>query len=274
SIINLLSVVVFLPVLNPLSLFLSKFFKEEDTLVTSFVKKEDLAEPGTAFDLFRKEAEFFMYSAMSFNLHLFGLKSRIADMKPQLADLEHRRKLFEKSQEEQYEFLKRLQGELQLYYLSLRSVLQQADQVHRLEHLIAAVRSAMHAAKSVMDITPNIENLRNSSKEEKYSFYIGARQYVADMYAKLEVMFQREGEVTFDELKLVHDEISAHYSHSLEIMYLNAAGGSLSNADFTTIMNLNRELFTSHKAMLMSVKDFRLEPAEAERFSELPVYLT
>ncbi|MBL7925080.1 MAG: Na/Pi cotransporter family protein, partial [Bacteroidia bacterium] len=47
SIINLLSVVVFLPVLNPLSLFLSKFFKEEDTLVTSFVKKEDLAEPGT-----------------------------------------------------------------------------------------------------------------------------------------------------------------------------------------------------------------------------------
>ena len=44
--------------------------------------------------------------------------------------------------------------------------------------------------------------------------------------------------------------------------------------DITTVINFNRELFTSHKAILIAVKDFLLEEKEAEKFNELPVYAT
>ena len=39
----------------------------------------------------------------------------------------------------------------------------------------------------------------------------------------------------------------------------------------TTVINFNRELYTSNKAMLIAVKDFLLEEKQTEDFNEIPL---
>jgi phosphate:Na+ symporter len=56
------------------------------------------------------------------------------------------KKKFFKKKEEKYDFLKQLQGELQVFYLELRPKLQ-SEQYSNLNQLISAVRSSMHSVK-------------------------------------------------------------------------------------------------------------------------------
>jgi hypothetical protein len=71
-----------------------------------------------------------------------------------------------KTKEEKYDFLKQLQGELQVFYLELRPKLQ--IRKYLLNQLISAVRSSMHS--KCERYRHNISNLRNSSKDIKYIY--------------------------------------------------------------------------------------------------------
>lgn len=64
------------------------------------------------------------------------------------------------------------------------------------------------------------------------------------------------------------------YEQFLEAIYLQAKEGRLNSNDFTTILNFNRAMFTSNKAILFAVKDLVLLPEDAARFTELPFYKT
>ena len=273
SLINLLAIVLFLPVLDLFTTFLERFFKNTDGFAAAFINHASIAEPETALDLFRRETRYFIHNSMLFNLELFKIQTNELDQQTNYNEINDKRNFDSKTPEEKYEFLKQLQGELQAFYLKLRAKLN-SEGNSELNQLISAVRSSMHAVKSIKDIGSNITNLSSSSKEIKYQFFLHHKKETEELYLKLNMFLNTEKNSGFEELRIQFDTIQKNYTTALNTFYTEAQLATIEDIDITTVINFNRELFTSNKAMLMAVKDILLDEKEAQNFNEIPIYKT
>ena len=273
SLINLLAIVLFLPVLDLFTTFLERFFKNTDGSAAAFINHASIAEPETALYLFRRETRYFIHNSMLFNLELFKIQTNELDQQTNYNEINDKRNFDSKTPEEKYEFLKQLQGELQAFYLKLRAKLN-SEGNSELNQLISAVRSSMHAVKSIKDIGSNITNLSSSSKEIKYQFFLHHKKETEELYLKLNLFLNTEKSSDFEELRIQFDTIQKNYTTALNTFYTEAQLAPIEDIDITTVINFNRELFTSNKAMLMAVKDILLDEKQAQNFNEIPIYKT
>jgi len=273
TLINLVSIFIFLPFLNPFAKLLEKFFKDTDASAAAFIGHADTNEAETALDLFRRETEYFLHNSILFNLALFDIDIKLLSEHPDFKPINDKRQFFSKSPEEKYEFLKQLQGELQTFYLSLRTKVKD-EQFAQLNQLISSVRSCMHSVKSMNDVTGNINNLSRSSKDIKFNFFTHHKKGTEALYQQLNALMEQKKKGKFENLKNIFARIQDNYSSSLNNFYKLAQAAPIEDLDITIALNFNRELFTSNKAMLMAVKDFLLDEKEAEDFNEIPVYKT
>tara|TARA_R110000868_G_scaffold157599_1_gene384969 strand:- start:3641 stop:5323 length:1683 start_codon:yes stop_codon:yes gene_type:complete len=273
SLINLCSILFFLPFLDNFAQFLERFFKDLNGNTASFITHASIAEPITALDLFRREANYFIHNSMLFNLEFFKIDTPNFQENSVFKSSNDKQKFFSKTKEDQYDFLKQLQGELQIFYLKLRPKLQ-TEQYSEINQLISAVRSAMHAVKSIKDIGSNISNLSHSSKDIKYKFFIHHKEETKMLYMELNSYLTEKKQVTFENLQNLFNSIQINYTSALNTFYSEAQNAPIEDIDITTVINFNRELFTSNKAMFMAIKDFLLKEKLAEDFNEIPVYKT
>ena len=273
TLVNLISILVFLPFLDPFAKFLEKFFKDTDATAAAFIGNANSKEPESALDLFRRETAYFIHNAMLFNLALFGIENKKLAEHPEFRIHNDKRKFFSKNNEEKYEFLKQLQGELQTFYLMMRPKLE-GEHYAKLNQLISAARSAMHSTKSMKDIGSNITNLQDSATDIKFNFFTRHKKEIKDLYKQLFAVLEEKTGPDFKKLQSIHSEIQDNYTSSLNNFYKEAQNAPIENLDITTAINFNRELFTSNKALLIAVKDFLLEEKEANDFNEIPVYQT
>lgn len=272
SLINLLAIILFLPVLDIFTKFLERFFKNTDGNAAAFIGHASIAEPVTALDLFRRETNYFIHNSMLFNLELFKIDT-IALKQSDYVEINEKNNFETKSIEEKYEFLKQLQGEMQAFYLKLRIKLN-SEQNSELSQLISAARSSMHAVKSVKDIGTNITNLSSSSKDIKYQFFLHHKNETQHLYTKLNAFLIKKELTNFEELEMLFDTIQKNYTTALNTFYTEVQLTTIESIDITTVINFNRELFTSNKAMLMAVKDVLLDEKNAQNFNEIPIYKT
>jgi phosphate:Na+ symporter len=273
TLVNLVSIFIFLPFLNPFAKFLERFFKDTDASAAAFIGHANIKEPETALDLFRMETEYFIHNSILFNLSLFDIDIKLLCEHPDFRPINEKRRFFSKSPEEKYEFLKQLQGELQAFYLSLRTKVQD-ERYAQLNQLISSVRSCMHSVKSMKDVAGNINNLSRSSNDIKFNLFTHHKKGTEDLYQQLNALMEQKTKPEFEKLESIFAGIQDKYSSSLNNFYKEAQNAPIEDLDITTALNFNRELFTSNKAMLMAVKDFLLEEKEAEAFNEVPVYKT
>lgn len=273
TLINLVSIIIFLPFLQPFAKFLEKFFKETDSSAAAFIGNADTNEPETALDLFRSETEYFIHNSMLYNLALFNIDTEPLGEHPVFKNINEKRKYYSKTMEEKYEFLKQLQGELQSFYLSLRTKVK-ADQNPLLGQLISSVRSSMHAIKSMKDIGSNITNLRRSSTDIKFNLFQQQKAETEELYQKLNELMVAGKKPDLEKLQSIFTTIQDNYSSALNNFYKEAQDSNIEDLDITTVINFNRELFTSNKAIFISIKDFLLEENDAQHFNEIPVYKT
>ena len=273
TLINLLAILLFLPILDLFTKFLERFFKNTDRSAAAFIGHASIAEPETALDLFQRETKYFIHNSMLFNLELFAINTLSLRENSAFKDIDEEKKFYSKTEEEKYQFLKQLQGEIHAFYLKLRTKLQDEEQVE-LNQMISAVRSSMHAVKSVKDIGTNIMDLRNSSKDIKYNFFMHHKKETENLYLQLNAFLLQDKKANFEELQNIFNSIQNNYSSALNNFYTEAQQTAIEDIDITTVINFNRELFTSNKAMLMAVKEIVLDEKLAENFNEIPTYKT
>lgn len=274
SLINLCGILIFLPILDLIANFLERFFKDTDNAAAAFIGNANTAEPETALDLFRRETDYFIHNCMIFNLTLFEIDTRLYEDHPDFKKINDKRAFYSKTNEEKYEFIKQLQGELQTFYIELRTKLQDDLKNSQLNQLISAVRSSMHSSKSITDIESNITNLKRSSKNIKFDFFMKHKKETENLYKQIHDILSQEKKDSYEKLQHIFDDIEKNYSLSLNTFYTQAQSASIVGLDMTTAINFNRELFTSNKAILIAVKDFLLDEKQANDFNKIPVYKT
>ena len=270
---NLLNVFLFLPFLNPFSRLLQKLFSDKDDHVSAFIFNTKPTITSPAIDLVRKEAEFFVYRSFSFIMHAFNLEEMQLKLNDEFEKTNPIHKMAAKSLSDQYEILKKHQGEIQTFYIALIKVSVNATEVAEIDQLIASVRSCMHAVKCVKDVQADLHDLKNSSHDIKFAFYKQLRSITEAVYTELAaIQLMDDKKIIAEELIKLLDDIQKKYKKNLTEIYTAESIYTISHLEITTLININRELFTSHKAMVMCFKNLLLPPVLTESFNELPTY--
>ncbi|MBK7762833.1 MAG: Na/Pi cotransporter family protein [Bacteroidetes bacterium] len=270
SLINLCSILVFLPLLNPFVRFLERFFKDTDATTAAYICNANISETQTSLHLFKLEAAYFLHNSMLINLEQLDIETSWLQSSQDINRINASKKFHVKTLEEKYEFLKLLQGELQLFYIALRSKLKE-DDYQELNQFVSSVRSSMYAVKSLKDIKSNISNLVRSSKNIKFKLFIALKNQTESFYKTLNAIIEKHDKYSSNKLHTAYNEIQNQYHVTLDNFYNDAHHSTLAGIDTTTIILFNRELFTSNRAMILAIKDLLLDEKEAEQFEELTV---
>jgi phosphate:Na+ symporter len=271
--INLLTIFLFLPLLDPYARFLERFFKASGNSVAAFISNASKNEPETSLDLFRKETQYFIYNSMLHNLECFEIEGGLVDGQNEFDQKNKERRFMSRTLEDKYDFLKQLQGELQEFYIRLRPEIK-PGQIPELSQLISALRSSMYATKCIKDIRSNIANLRRSSKNVKHGIFLQHQENVKRLYQRLNELILNPDTAEPGVFRNLYTEVEESYTQSLNDFYPSALNAGLVVTDITTVLNFNRELFTANKAILIAAKDLLLEENEAEELNAMIAYKT
>jgi len=273
TLINLMGLCLFLPFLNSLSNFLLRFFKDTHEGATLFIDNANKDEPQSSLDLFEKEAEFLLYETILFNASLFEIKPKTNGLQAAFDATNLKRHFYTKTDQEKFTLLKQIQGALQALYLQLDFSSKSPEQLH-LNQLNSSVRNAINSANELQGMLSNLSNLKRSSKDIKFNLFLQHQKETEMLYNKLlQILFEKKSS-QFDTLKLMLTQTQNNYSNSINNFYKQARTALLDESDLSVVVNFNHALFTSNKALIMSVKDLLLTPAESDALNDLTVYMS
>lgn len=264
--INVAGVLLFFPFLNLFDRFLTRRFVEDDG-GTQFLKLVPSSSGDLAVEALEKEAGRYLWYTLDFLLHSFHLHN---DFHPESVD----ESFHNKPHGEKYEQLKRMHGEMHSYYLGInKSVLTPEEDEHA-GRLAASMRNALFASKSIRDSLDDIAQFRQSSNEAKYRYYEYVKESMLRFCREVEALM-RTGEESdrFEPLVKLFQKVRASYPEELQKLYDPATLATLTDVEISTLINFNRELFSSYKALVWALKDYYLNPEQGKFFAELPGFI-
>ncbi|MFM7838543.1 MAG: Na/Pi symporter [Chitinophagaceae bacterium] len=267
SFVNVVSLILFFPLLQPLGHFLAKSFRkgEGNTFYLQKVQPDDLALAPQAF---RQEAQSFLLHTTVFSCLAFEAR------RPE--DLQHKvhKDFLVMTDLKRYEHLKQQYGTLHQYGLQLQRQLTDVEDIQQVEQLMSVIRNSMYACKSIKDVLQDLALLRNSSHEFKFQYYQLTRDHALSFYGQVIPFLQASpSSSVYPALTNLYEDLVKGYLEDLSRLYHTQAPGKLTEAEISTLINYNRELYTSYKALLLALKDFLLSKPEADLFDDLPGFI-
>jgi phosphate:Na+ symporter len=267
SFVNVCCVLMFYPFLSQLGKFLMNRYTgtQEESF---YISKVPVTDPEMALEALENETKHFISFIIAYSLESFQLKESL--------NVNHAvHKIFErKTVAEKYSYIKQLHGEMHSFYLKLQNVTAGKQVTERLNQLVIAIRNSMYAAKNIHDAQYDIEQMRNSSNEIKYGFYKQSGTKLLQLYQQVEQLLNLQNTKTaMNDLTKLYQSITEGYSENLHLLYKEKLANRVSEVEITTLINFNRELYTSFKSILFGLKDFLLTAKEAEYFDAQPGFI-
>lgn len=181
----------------------------------------------------------------------------------------------EKSNDQQYQLIKQLNGKLHRLMLDVKKNHAAAVSRARIEQLASAARNTMYAAKNIRNITDDIKQFRNSSNDIKFNFFLDASQrvpeYCRSVLSLLNESSQKPNHA--DQLGKIYTDMGEAYQTSLIALYGDRITDGVSNIEISSLLNCNREIFSAFKSFFYGVMELLLSPEDSGKFEERPGFI-
>lgn len=266
--INVSGVIFFYFFMDAYSNFLEKRFKEGEKPFSSYLHQINPETTDSALITLEKEISLFIYNVMRLNMEVFQIRliERDNEFEKQIGIANDS---FSVNYETRYINLKKVEGEIISFYSRMGKDKLEAQDLIRLDQLMSATRNAMYAAKGIKDISHDKKELSNSGNDFKYEMYKLFREQLNDFYNELCAVFLKKNHhETLLKLVELMQRISSNYETASNTVYHNANKRQLKETDISTLFNINREIYSSCKAIVTSAKDLLLNREEAKVFDE------
>ncbi len=271
--INIIGVVIFFFFLNKFADFLEKHFGQDQKTVTPFLQNTSPEIFDTAVEMIEKETSLFIYRTIHLNMEVFQIEE-MESHENEFRKQAERNKLFSSSLPylEKYHLLKQAEGEILSFYATMMEQEITQEYFIHLNQLMTAVRNAMYSAKSMKDIDNDRIEFSNSVNDLKYGIYQLFRKQLSDFYKEINLILSTNDLIICSQkLESLFEKIKSDYEERVKHSYEDAGKDVLKEVDISTLFILNRELYSSCKAIILSLKDYLLDAATAEKFEENPV---
>jgi phosphate:Na+ symporter len=248
SLINFGTILLFFPFLDPFTRFLEKRFRDDHQSVALHIAKVSPEVPEAAVKALEKEARHFIQRAIDLNIHTF----RIEDVAVPGYVTDPKKK---PEPGKQYAELKLLHGEIMAFYSGMRRQELQGAEAAVAEALAGSVRNAMYSAKCMKDISHNVEELSASGNDFKYKWFLHTREKLGEFYHYVVSLLDEHNGEADKKIAAGMDEIRNYYDSFLDTIYKDGAHGKVNEVELSTLVNVNREIYSSCKALLHSLED-------------------
>ncbi len=267
SFVNLFSIILFFPFLKLFGEFLMKrYINKEDENI--YISKVPVTDTEMAVEALENETNLFINYVIDYSLDSFNLGENITTG-PVI-----QKNFLQKTVAEKYDHIKQSHGEMHAFYLKLQSASSSKVEAERLDQLISAIRNTMYAAKNIRDAQHDIEQVRNSSNDIKYNFYIQSKDKLLNFYQQVLAILNKESrENNFEKLTALYHSVTKGYAETLHLLYKETLANHVSEIEISTLINFNRELYTSFKSIVYGLKDYLLSTKDAEYFDALPGFI-
>jgi len=263
--INVAGAIIFYPFLKYFGKFLEHRFRE-DHEGCRYIPYVPSSESELALEAFIKEAHWFIDHTIDFILDALNIDHK------RYAKSEDKRFLSQ-SQAEKYDHLKRLYGEMHAYYMLINKEAFTEEEKERAYQIMSSVRNTMFAAKSMKDSISDINQFKNSSNDAKFKMYLKTRESVHDFCTQIDHVLHRPDSTNrFEDMVHMYNELQKGYTENLRSLYQDAYTG-LNEIEISTLINFNRELYSTYKALIWAVKDYLLDKKQSDYFTDLPGFI-
>lgn len=269
SLINLTGLIIFYPLLDRFGNFLETRFTHQEKQATQYISKMSPVVPGAAMVALEKEVHLFLTRVSRLNLDAFHIKENIFtgfDSVKEISVFQNN-----KSFSANYDFIKKAQGEFLHFYSGMRKENMEEEDSKRLDQLMASVRSAMYSAKSMKDIRHNRQDFRDSADDGKYKHYKYFQKQLREYFLSLnKITGMKDSASVFSSLEDLMQSSKNDYEAGLNQIYTEAGANTLRENDISSMLNINRELYSSRKSLIHSFKFLLLNEKQANEFDALP----
>ncbi len=265
---NALGLVLFYPFINLLADFLEKRFRDITVRVAKHICNLTPEVPDAAIQALNAEvqhlskrvlslveANFEAYPAdtFSFEIHRTSGTSQ-AGFK------------------EQYKAIKQLEGEMFEFYTKLQQQPLESSENNRLTQLITSIRFFLHSAKEAKDIHKDLWKMNNSTHEILNKLFLGFKEGNLPFFRDLkQLMEEPDSPTSFEDLVDLLQKNQNIYEDLLQGISRDLSRKRLTQIEISTVLNVNRELYSSRKALILAAKDFLLNFQESVDFQNLPL---
>jgi len=271
--INVVGVILFYFFLNRLGDFLEKHFEDNKKIATTFLQHTSPEIPETAIEMVEKEVGLFISHVIRLNMEVFQLS--IEDNSENELNKYSKKKNFFSSTmtyNDKYNLLKQAEGEILTFYSKMAERELKKENLIRMNQLIASVRNAMYSAKGMKDIIIDRKEFSNSGNELKFDIYKLFRSQLNDLYGELNQVLLPENKAScFENLTKLLQKVYIEFENRMNNSYKNAGKDVLKEMDISTLFNVNREIYSSCKAIIFSLKDYLLDTKQVEEFENISI---
>jgi phosphate:Na+ symporter len=263
TIMNVAGVLIFAPTLKFWTRLLEKYVKEKAEPSSFVIGDQLLKTEPIAMDALEQDTELLIHRVLRLNLEAFATEKKIFHSRKDIDEtLEERNKKLD-TYEKKYEDIKKSEGELLVFALKLMR--ETPEHNPRTETLINAQRHAMHSAKAMKDVYHNRIEFHGSADEVKFRHYIDFRKQLEGFYSDIDRRLNTQRGPDFEGLI---DNAHAGYHERRKLISKAALTEKLSPADVSSLLNVNRELYTSCKTIVQALQLFH--GAENNKIGDIP----
>lgn len=262
---NVLGVLLFYPFIPRLGAFLERRFQGGEESVALFLSKVPASEKAVAFSALDDELRALYRRVLALNLRAMKLEVPDAlatvpaagSSSARLGALFGARQTFS----EDYESIKRLEGEVLDFVRRLQAQKLTDDEAHRLSVLLICIREAVQAAKAIKDVRGNLVEFRHSGNDWLQEYVAGYNAAVLDFYRSLaELMLRPHHELLVTDMleRLSMQEAGMHEAMK-QRTYTDDLRSGLSDLEFSTVLNVLHEVHTANRALLRGARALMLD---------------
>jgi phosphate:Na+ symporter len=258
--INLLAILIMYPLLHMIAGWLQRFIrsKQPDRLAM-FIHTRTTALPNDALDLAEQEITHLLHETIRFNRQILGLKEEKNE-----TWLRHFRDLAtgDHALFIQYENIKQLQGEIMEYIAEIPKQNMSEAEIERTGQLININRHILRSAKNLKDVHHNFDEFESSPNDVLYLLYQQMKALGDQYYDEYEQSLDQPATITQE----VVNDLIAHnrkqYDDNIAILMDHLRHDRITELEFSNLVNANREIYSSNKALTRSLADLRYLEAD------------
>lgn len=261
SLFNLFGIALFLPLIKQFTYFLEHWIKEDEQHIERFIHNVPQDVTDAALEALAKESKHLLYLVIRLNLRFLRISPKTAGV----ADSEYHlpKALASASKLEHYIAIKRLEGEIVSYALKIK--LDDSDEkfdkikndeiMQKIENLINAVRSGVYSAKSLKDIDENLQSFYVIDNDTVSKYFDELKKPVHSIYTSIFRLLGKthSNEFIDEELSLLKEKSQVFHHEFASKIYKKMSAIHLTSLDLSTLLNVNKEIQTSEKALIKAL---------------------
>ncbi|MGY6522981.1 MAG: Na/Pi cotransporter family protein [Mongoliitalea sp.] len=256
SIINLIGIILFFPILGTFENWLNtRFSKDEPKGFSVYTKKVSVEVPEAAIAALEKDINLTYHKTINFIANIW----KAGDASKATLSIWRKILLQPKDLNQSYQELKSLEDELTSYHIQLLGQHMQPIEAQKLTSLMLTLRTLIYAAKDIKDVMHNIREMEEHESRLVLYFYKDIKSYSFDFITELNRHIEKVDESNGLPRWLAQNE--GVYNHWIAELYQKIQEEDL-DYPISTITNVMKQVISSMDNLSSAVIHWKYQKKE------------